>query len=132
MLLIFQQEGTSANKDFQEISTFGPMILYNVTVNIDDDVHLEWIEWMRKKHVPEVMKTGLFVKNKVCKIIDPQQDGTTYSFQYFCRSIDDYKKYQQEFAPKLQAEHSEKYKDKFVAFRTVMEVVDESWNPANN
>jgi hypothetical protein len=27
------------------------MILYNVTVNIDHDIHEEWLNWMRSNHV---------------------------------------------------------------------------------
>jgi hypothetical protein len=35
--------------------------------------------------------------------------------------MDDYEKYQQQFAPKLQAETRKRYDGKFVAFRTLME-----------
>ncbi|MEO8448027.1 MAG: DUF4286 family protein, partial [bacterium] len=28
------------------------MILYNVTVNVDDSVHDEWLEWMKTIHIP--------------------------------------------------------------------------------
>jgi hypothetical protein len=31
--------------------------------------------------------------------------------------------YQRDHAPRLQKEHSEKYKGKFVAFRTLLEIV---------
>ena len=33
-------------------------ILYNVTVSIDKDVEKEWLEWMKKVHIPDVMRTG--------------------------------------------------------------------------
>jgi len=100
------------------------MILYNVTVSIDDSVHDEWLEWMMTKHIPDVLATGLFIENKIFKIITEEGNENTYSIQYFLRSIEDYEKYQREFAPKLQFEHSDKYKDKFVAFRTIMESVE--------
>lgn len=100
------------------------MILYNVTVNIDDSVHEEWLNWMINKHIPDVLATGLFIENKIFKIINPDsEEGNTYSIQYFLDSMEDYEKYQREFAPKLQDEHLKKYKDKFVAFRTIMESV---------
>lgn len=101
------------------------MILYNVTVNIDSSVHDEWLEWMKTRHIPDVLATGLFIKNKIFKIFSEQEtDEYTYSIQYFLKSLNDLNKYQEEFAPKLQSEHSKKYKDKFVAFRTVMELVE--------
>ena len=101
------------------------MILYNVTVNVDPSVHDEWLDWMKNKHIPDVLATGLFIENKIYKILsEHEQDGHSYSIQYFLKSLNDLEKYQKEFAPKLQMEHSEKYKDKFVAFRTVMELVE--------
>ena len=100
------------------------MILYNVTVNIDDSVHDEWLEWMRSKHIPDVLSTGLFTESKLYRIrTENEEEGNTYSIQYFLRSMDDYEIYQKEYAGKLQSEHTEKFKDKFVAFRTIMELV---------
>jgi len=100
------------------------MILYNVTISIDDSVHDDWLEWMKNKHIPDVLATGLFIENKIFKIITEEGSENTYSIQYFLRSMEDYDKYKNEFAPKLQSEHSKKYKDKFVAFRTLMELVN--------
>lgn len=101
------------------------MILYNVTINIDSTVHDEWLEWMKSTHIPEVLATGLFTDNKIFRIItDEDEEGITYSIQYFLNNMDDYEKYQNEFSGKLQEEHSGKFRDKFVAFRTIMEKVD--------
>ena len=99
------------------------MILYNVTVNVDDDVHDEWLQWMKTKHIPDVLATGLFLDNKLFRI-KSDDGGHSYSIQYFLRSMDDYEKYQNEFVAKFQDEHSTKYKDKFAAFRTIMELVE--------
>lgn len=99
------------------------MILYNVTINVDDSVHDEWLKWMKSKHIPDVLASGLFSDYKIYRI-KTEEDGNTYSIQYFLKTIEDYEKYKKEFAPKLQAEHSEKYKDKFVAFRTILELVE--------
>jgi len=99
------------------------MIIYNVTVNIDNDVHDEWLKWMKEKHIPDVMATGYFLENKLCKVLVEEEQGTTYSFQYTCASIDDLKEYQRTHAPRLQKDVADKYANKFVAFRTVLEVV---------
>ena len=100
------------------------MILYNVTVNVDDSVHNEWLKWMKDVHIPDVLATGLFIESKIFKIITEELNENTYSIQYFLKSMEDYKKYQMEYAPKLQEEHSSKYRNKFVAFRTIMELVE--------
>lgn len=99
------------------------MILYNVTISIDDSVHAEWLEWMKIEHIPDVLSTGLFIENKIYKIITDDENENTYSIQYFLKTMENYEKYQKDFAPKLQQKHMNKYRDKFVAFRTVMELV---------
>ncbi|REJ85319.1 MAG: DUF4286 family protein [Bacteroidetes bacterium] len=100
------------------------MIIYNVTVNIDDSVHDEWITWMRSVHIPDVMNTGFFIENRMLRILgDEESGGHTYSIQYSCESMEKLKMYQEKYAPALQKAHSEKYKDKFVAFRTLLELV---------
>lgn len=99
------------------------MIIYNVTVNIDDSVHDEWLKWMKEKHIPDVLKTGCFTENKMLKLLVEEESGTSYSIQYSCKTIDEFNRYQKEFAPKLQEEHRKRYADKFVAFRTLLEEV---------
>ncbi|HMT29794.1 MAG TPA: DUF4286 family protein [Bacteroidia bacterium] len=100
------------------------MIIYNVTVNIENDVHDEWLKWMQEIHIPDVMKTGLFTGSQILRILaDEDSGGTSYAIQYTCANMQDYEKYRDEFAPALQKEVAEKYKDKFVAFRTLLETV---------
>ena len=100
------------------------MIIYNVTINIDDSVHDEWLDWMQNEHIPEVMNTGLFVENRILKVLDDHDSGgQTYSIQYTCNSIDDYENYKEYHASGLQAKTGAKYKDKFVAFRTLLEIL---------
>lgn len=99
------------------------MIIYNVTVNIENDVREEWLRWMKEIHIPDVMNTGYFIENKICKVLVDEEQGTTYSIQYTCETMDHLKEYQRQHAPRLQKEHADKFADKFVAFRTLLEIV---------
>jgi hypothetical protein len=103
------------------------MLVYNVTVKIDQSVESEWLEWMKNKHVPDVMQTGKFVNFRISKIDKVEEaDGTgTYSFQYLCshRSLLD--EYFAEHANALRDDVISKYGNLFIAFRTVMEIVHE-------
>ena len=99
------------------------MIIYNVTVNIDNDVREEWLNWMKNVHIPDVMATGFFLENKICKVLVDEEQGTTYSIQYTAANMSDYEEYQQQHAPRLQKEHTEKYGRKAAAFRTLLEIV---------
>lgn len=98
------------------------MILYNVTVSVDPDIHEDWLQWMKHKHIPDVLATGLFIENRLLRVLGTGEDeGVTYSVQYTARTMEDYERYKDEFAPALQAEHTARYRDRFVAFRTLLE-----------
>jgi hypothetical protein len=99
------------------------MIIYNVTVNIENDVREEWLNWMKSKHIPDVISTGYFIDYKICKVLVDEEQGTTYSIQYSCESHEKLQEYQKLHAPRLQKEVADKYANKFVAFRTLLEVI---------
>ncbi len=102
------------------------MILYNVTVVVEDSIHDEWLKWMQEIHVPEVMQTAIFSKFKICKILTKPDEGTSYSFQYFCENLSDFEKYDQNHAPQLRNSVLSKFGDKQVSFRTLMEIIDQT------
>lgn len=99
------------------------MIIYNVTLNVDEDVAAEWLEWMKTVHIPDVMATGLFLDNRICRVLAEEEGGLTYAVQYTCADMDTYERYKAEHAPRLQAETQKKYGGRFAAFRTLLEVV---------
>src|ERR1051326_8296517 len=99
------------------------MYIYNVTITLDANIQQEWLLWMKETHIPDVMRTGIFLTNRICKVLS-QEDEITYAVQYTFRTMEDLNRYQKEFAPKLQKEHSEKFKDKFAAFRTILEIIE--------
>jgi len=93
-------------------------------VKVDHDAHDDWFDWMKNIHIPDVMNTKLFTENRMCRLLTvDESDGITYAIQYGCKDMATLEKYQREFAAELQRDHTERYKGKFVAFRTLMEVV---------
>ena len=101
------------------------MLVYNVTVNIDADIHDEWLAWMRSTHIPQVVNTGCFLESKLSRINGEEDGGVTYSIMYVSPSKEKYEEYQEHHAPRLQKEHTEKYQGKFAAFRTVLDVIEQ-------
>jgi hypothetical protein len=100
------------------------MILYNVTVSIDTTVADEWLQWMKEVHIPEVMNTGYFLGNQICRVMaDEDSGGMTYAVQYTCRSVEDLQEYQRDHSPKLQQKVNDRYAGKYASFRTMLEVV---------
>jgi hypothetical protein len=97
------------------------MIIYNVTISLDPSIHKEWLDWMINKHIPDVMDTGYFLENKICKLL--VDDEVTYAIQYTCKDTNTLEMYQKKCSVKLQEEHNEKFRDKFGAFRTILEII---------
>ena len=102
-------------------------IVYNVTVKVDPEVLDDWLDWMKNIHIPDVMATGKFLEYRLQRIINAQEgDNPTYAIQYLCADMATLHQYQIHHAAALQQDHTERYKDRFVAFRTLMEVLDHS------
>ncbi len=102
------------------------MYIYNVTININDSAHDEWLQWMVDKHIPDMLATGKFLSAKVCKVlVDEEMGGTTYSIQYTVADKETLEKYYQENAPVLRKEGQRLFPNKFVAFRTELQLINE-------
>lgn len=97
--------------------------MYNVTINVDEGIHEEWLIWMKEVHIPEVMATGMFTENRICRIEAFEEGGISFAIQYLAPDREHYDRYLAEFAPKLQREHSKRFEGKFAAFRTTLEVI---------
>jgi hypothetical protein len=99
------------------------MIIYNVTVKIDAEAADEWVKWMKEEHMPELMKTGLFTDSRLCRLLEQDEtEGRTYTAQYFCNTIEDYNSYIDNHAQHMRDKGFARFGNRFMAFRTVMEV----------
>jgi len=101
------------------------MYLYNITYNIDRDIEDHWIEWMKRIHLPKIMATGYFESYKFYRLLNVMEEGVTYSAQFFAANLSEIEEYLEKEAPLLIEEHNQKYRHKHVAFRTVLQEVDQ-------
>lgn len=102
------------------------MIIYNVTINVDESIHDEWFNWMQEIHIPEVLSTGKFIKALMSQVLVKEDlGGITYSIQYTSDSKEALVKYYQEDAQRLRDVVFKKFGNKFGAFRTEMKIVRE-------
>lgn len=100
------------------------MLLYNVTIGIDKGVEYEWLFWTKTEHIPEVMDTKLFVDFKIYKVLHDQDDGSvSYCIQYFAETLENVTTYFEKFAPAILEKLRQRFRDKHVAFMTLLEEV---------
>lgn len=101
------------------------MLIYNVTTKVDWLVHDAWLKWMQEVHIPEVMATGCFEKQQLVRLLDTDEtEGATYAVQYYAASNADYNRYMDVFAPALRQQVLDKWRERVIAFRTLMQVVN--------
>ncbi|MBT8271625.1 MAG: DUF4286 family protein [Flavobacteriaceae bacterium] len=101
------------------------MIIYNVTINVDESIHAEWLIWI-KEHIPLVLSTGRFIEARLTRVlVEEEMGGTTYSIQYRANSRKDLDDYYEFYADKLRQDSLKRFGDKVLAFRTELEIIDE-------
>jgi hypothetical protein len=100
------------------------MIVYNVTIKVEASIAEPWLAWLLEEHIPEMMQTGCFNDNKVVRLLEvDESEGPTYAVQYSADSKADYNRYIQLHAGRLQELSHQKWGNRFIAFRSVMQVV---------
>ncbi len=106
------------------------MYIYNVTINIDESVHLEWLTWI-ETHIPEVLNTGKFTAAKLTEVlVDEDMGGRTYSVQYSANTKEDIENYYKYDAERLRAKGLKKFNDKMLSFRTELKLIKDFY-PTN-
>ena len=101
------------------------MFIYNVTVKVDWSIHDVWVQWMLNEHLPELVNTGCFTNAKLLRILEiDEEDGPTYAAQYFTENRENYDRYVREYAPLVRKKYIDKWGDRVVTFRTLMQIVD--------
>ena len=99
------------------------MIIYNVTCNVENEILQDWLQWMVEIHIPDVMHTGFFLEANINKVISSNDDGTTYAISYSCESIKKLHEYHLKFSDELQRKPIDRYGEKVVSFRTILESI---------
>lgn len=100
------------------------MILYNITIIIDDAIEKDWISYVQGTYIPQMMESGAFVSNRLLKVLDSPNEGYTYCLQFIADDLAKYHDFQNTFSTTIQAAHQQQFENKFVSFSTIMEYVD--------
>ncbi len=101
------------------------MIIYNITIKVEWSVAEEWVQWMREVQIPGVLNTGCFEKYQLARLLQVDEtEGPTYAIQYFAPSLSKYDYYLQHYNASFRQQVKDKWGDKYVDFRTLMQVVE--------
>jgi hypothetical protein len=99
------------------------MIIYNVTTKIDWSIANEWVKWMQEEHIPAILAAGHFSRYQFAKLVEEDNaEGPTYAVQYF-GTLKDYNDFIQHHAETFRKMSFQKWKDKFISFKSLLEIV---------
>jgi hypothetical protein len=100
------------------------MIVYNISMKVNNNIVNEWLTWQKQEHIPEIMATKMFDDYKMYHLLEHDDDeGATFTIQYFASSLEKYHQYISLFAPQLRDKAFARWGNQFTGFRTVMEAV---------
>ena len=98
--------------------------MYNVTIKVDPSIAEEWLNWLNEEHIPDMKSTGCFYQASIYRLLEMDEtDGITYAVQYHAENMEAYKRYLQDFDATMREKGKEKWNNKFIAFRSVLELV---------
>ncbi|MGB4846171.1 MAG: DUF4286 family protein [Ferruginibacter sp.] len=101
------------------------MIIYNVTIKVHHSISTEWLQWLKEEHIPDVIKTGCFTNAVILRLLEvDDSEGPTYAVQYHAESKGLYNNYIENHAAQMRQKGYDRWADKFIAFRSVMQVVN--------
>ena len=100
------------------------MIIYNVTIKVDHSITAEWLTWLKVEHIPDIISTGCFTHATILHLLEADDpEGITYAVQYHAASKAFYNSYIEKFSDAMRKKGMDKWGNKFIAFRSLMEVV---------
>jgi hypothetical protein len=100
-------------------------IIYNVTIKVQRSIHDAWLQWLQEEHIPDVIQTGCFTHAVILRLLEVDEtEGPTFAVQYFAESKSLYNNYIQTHAAAMRQKGFDKWGDQFIAFRSVMQVVN--------
>ncbi len=59
------------------------MFVYNITLNMESDIEIEALAWIKEELIPRIMKAGTFHEFQLCKIRFMDQDTPAYAIQFY-------------------------------------------------
>ncbi len=100
------------------------MILYNLTIKIDNSIKAEWLQWMQGEFIPLIERSTQLSEPKLCKLLDlDEKDGITYALQLFCQNKKQLEDFRTEKEQSLQIKLLQQFPNKLVFFPTAMEIL---------
>ena len=100
------------------------MLIYNTTFQVDDDIHDNFLIWIKECYMVEVQKHVVLKAPRICRILSHREEGSAYSLQWEVENSGLLHRWHMEQGTRLNEELTKLFKDKVIGFPTLMEVIE--------
>lgn len=97
------------------------MILLNITLLSDQDIHEELKSWIITDFFPGIVLDDLFSSQALLKVINSPNEGVTYAMQFVAESDDALIKFRHQQLPLLHTKVQQNWANKVFFFESIME-----------
>jgi hypothetical protein len=95
-----------------------------MTTKVRWEIMEDWVQWQVEEQIPAILQTGLFDRYQLYRLLDQdEEEGPTFVIQFFTTTRERYEQYLIAFAPGFQQAGWDKWGDRFISFRTTMELL---------
>lgn len=99
------------------------MLLFNVTVIVDENSAADFLSWMKQNHIPQLMETDCFVSHRFLQIKDSPNEGLSFCVQFIAENEASHQRFLDLHEQAFIAAMYNRYPQKLVTFSTLMEFV---------
>ncbi|HOA37358.1 MAG TPA: DUF4286 family protein [Flavihumibacter sp.] len=100
------------------------MILYNITIKVEESVSGLFCTWLLENHMPAMLATGCFNSSRLLRLLEvDDSDGPTYAVQFTAPTKILYNKYISEHAEAHRRQLEAKWAGQYVSFSSAMELI---------
>lgn len=100
------------------------MILYNITVIVEDGLSDEWLSWMNESFIPTAMSSGLFQSSRLLRVLGSPNEGETFCLQFTCAELEAYNSFKDSYEKGLFEKLHGRFGNRLVSFNSLMELVN--------
>jgi hypothetical protein len=100
------------------------MHVQNISFQINPEVELQWIEWMKNKFIPLLKSTNCFLETPFYQLKISEDQAPTYTLQLFALSLDKLTQFDLEHSPLVMEELQTSWGNQCFHFITNMQIVN--------
>ncbi|AFK03808.1 hypothetical protein Emtol_2672 [Emticicia oligotrophica DSM 17448] len=102
--------------------TNAPMLIFNITFNVEDKINEQWLKWMKSNFIPVALSTNLPKDIKVFRLLNEQANtDKTFAFQFHFKNMEDYMEFEMQHRERISDRYQMLFRGKYVEFSSLLQ-----------